>query len=62
MEKKLLLAGVIGDPISHSKSPTLHRFWLNQNNINGHYIPLKVSKIDLEACIKNIAKNGLLWG
>ena len=58
MEKKLLLAGVIGDPISHSKSPTLHRLWLNQNNINGHYIPLKVSKIDLELVLKTLPKMG----
>ena len=58
MTKKLLLAGVIGDPILHSKSPTLHRFWLCQNNINGHYIPLKVSKIDLEAVLKTLPKMG----
>ena len=58
MEKKLLLAGVIGDPILHSKSPILHRFWLNQNNINGHYIPLKVSKIDLELVLKTLPKMG----
>ena len=58
MEKKLILAGVIGDPISHSKSPTLHRLWLNQNNINGHYIPLKVSKIDLELVLKTLPKIG----
>ena len=58
MKKKLLLAGVIGDPILHSKSPILHRFWLNQNNINGHYIPLKVSKIDLELVLKTLPKMG----
>ena len=58
MEKKTLLAGVIGDPILHSKSPILHRFWLNQNNINGHYIPLKVSKIDLELVLKTLPKMG----
>jgi len=58
MKKKLLLAGVIGDPILHSKSPILHHFWLNQNNINGHYIPLKVSKIDLELVLKTLPKMG----
>ena len=58
MKKKLLLAGVIGDPILDSKSPILHRFWLNQNNINGHYIPLKVSKIDLELVLKTLPKMG----
>ena len=58
MKKKLLLAGVIGDPILHSKSPILHRFWLNQNNINGHYIPLRVSKMDLELVLKTLPKMG----
>ena len=58
MKKKLLLAGVIGDPILHSKSPILHRFWLNQNNINGHYIPLKVSKLNLELVLKTLPKMG----
>ena len=58
MENKLLLAGVIGDPILHSKSPILHRFWLDQNNINGHYVPLKVSKINLEIVLKTLPKMG----
>jgi shikimate dehydrogenase len=58
MEKKLVLAGVIGDPISHSKSPILHRYWLDKNAINGHYIPLKVQKNDIKLVLKTLPKMG----
>ncbi|MEM1133493.1 MAG: shikimate dehydrogenase [Pseudomonadota bacterium] len=30
-------AEVIGDPISHSKSPLIHRFWLEQLGLDGDY-------------------------
>lgn len=30
-------AEVIGDPVGHSKSPMIHRFWLNRLRIDGDY-------------------------
>ncbi len=36
-------AGVMGWPVEHSKSPRLHRFWLEQLKVDGAYIPLPVS-------------------
>ncbi|MEM1371059.1 MAG: shikimate dehydrogenase [Pseudomonadota bacterium] len=30
-------AGVVGWPIKHSRSPLIHRHWLNQHNLNGTY-------------------------
>ena len=30
-------AEVIGDPIAHSKSPLIHRFWLEKLAIEGDY-------------------------
>lgn len=30
-------AEVIGDPISHSKSPTIHGFWLKVLGLDGEY-------------------------
>ncbi len=42
MTKIVPLAGVIGHPISHSKSPILHGHWLKKYGITGHYIPMDV--------------------
>ena len=37
---KSLLAGVFGWPVSHSRSPRLHGYWLQQYGIDGAYLPL----------------------
>lgn len=39
---KTKLAGVIGWPVAHSRSPRLHGFWLNSYGIDGAYLPLAV--------------------
>jgi shikimate dehydrogenase len=36
------IAGVIGWPVSHSRSPALHGFWLAEHGIDGAYVPLAV--------------------
>jgi shikimate dehydrogenase len=36
------LAGVFGHPVTHSRSPRLHGFWLQRYGIDGAYIPLGV--------------------
>ena len=58
MQRKNIIAGVLGNPIAHSKSPILHQFWLRQNNSKGFYIPLKVSDDDLEMTLRNLPKIG----
>ena len=58
MQRKNITAGVLGNPIAHSKSPILHQFWLKQNKIKGFYIPLKVSENDLEMTLRNLPKIG----
>lgn len=40
-------AEVIGDPIAHSKSPLIHKFWLRQMNIVGDYRATRVGPEDL---------------
>jgi shikimate dehydrogenase len=37
------LAGVVGWPVGHSRSPALHRHWLSRYGIRGHYVPLTVA-------------------
>ena len=48
------LAGVIGHPIFHSKSPKLHNYWLSKYNINGFYIPFSVTTDKLQVSIKSL--------
>lgn len=36
------LAGVLGWPVEHSRSPRLHGFWLERYRIDGAYLPLPV--------------------
>jgi shikimate dehydrogenase len=52
------LAGVIGWPISHSKSPILHNFWLKKYKITGHYIPIGLAAEELEKGIEALADLG----
>jgi shikimate dehydrogenase len=42
------LAGIMGWPVSHSRSPTLHNFWLDEHGIDGAYVPLPVRPEQLE--------------
>ncbi|GIT91445.1 shikimate dehydrogenase (NADP(+)) [Jannaschia pagri] len=53
------LAGVIGDPISHSRSPRLHGHWLQRYGIDGQYIPLHVRPADLRASLELLPRLGL---
>lgn len=46
-QQEFLLAGVIGWPVSHSRSPALHTFWLNEYHIKGAYVPLAVAPENL---------------
>lgn len=54
------LAGVIGHPIAHSKSPRLHGHWLARYGINGHYIPMDVASSDLAHVLDILPRAGFL--
>ena len=58
MSGKLRLAGVIGHPILHSKSPRLHGHWLKRYGIDGHYIPMDVAPDDLARTIELLPRLG----
>ena len=40
-------AEVIGDPIAHSKSPLIHRFWLGKLRLEGEFYAVRVTKDSL---------------
>lgn len=58
--EKIPLAGVIGSPIAHSKSPQLHGHWLKVNGLKGHYIPMDISPDDLETVLRTLPKMGFV--
>ena len=58
--RKIPLAGVIGAPIAHTKSPKLHGYWLSQTGVPGHYIPLHIEPSDLKQTLKMLPKMGFV--
>lgn len=57
---KIPLAGVIGHPIAHSRSPRLHGHWLARYGIAGHYVPLDVAPDDLESVLSALPRAGFV--
>lgn len=54
------LAGVVGWPISHSKSPILHGHWLRRYGIPGYYVPIGLKPQDFENGIRSLPKLGFV--
>lgn len=42
-------AELIGDPVAHSKSPLIHKFWLARSGLDGDYRPVRLSAAELPA-------------
>ncbi|MFA3920067.1 shikimate dehydrogenase [Ruegeria hyattellae] len=59
-DMRIPLAGVIGHPIAHSKSPFIHRHWLTTMGISGFYVPIDVTAQDLETVIRTLPKAGFV--
>ena len=59
-ESKIPLAGVIGTPIAHSKSPQIHTHWLKLHGLQGQYIPMDVATEDLETVVRTLPKAGFV--
>ena len=51
MSGRFLLAGVVGWPVAHSKSPLIHRFWFEALGLEGDYVRLPVRPEDLGAAV-----------
>jgi shikimate dehydrogenase len=46
------LAGIMGWPVAHSRSPLLHGFWLAETRVDGAYVPLAVRPGDIEPALR----------
>ncbi|MDO8643842.1 MAG: shikimate dehydrogenase, partial [bacterium] len=54
MKRKIFLLGVIGNPISHSLSPSLHNDWLRQKKLKGIYLPFEVAPARLKGFVRQM--------
>jgi shikimate dehydrogenase len=52
------LAGVMGWPVSHSRSPLMHNHWLRHYGISGVYVPLPVLPERLPEALRGLAALG----
>ena len=57
---RIPLAGVIGHPVAHSRSPVLHGFWLKRYGIKGHYIPIDLAQSDLREALAFLPRLGFV--
>jgi shikimate dehydrogenase len=55
---KARLAGIIGWPVEHSRSPRLHGFWLRRHGIDGTYVPLAVPPGSFAVAVRGLAAAG----
>lgn len=58
MSEAIPLAGLVGLPVGHSKSPKLHGHWLRTLGLSGYYIPMEVAEEDLESVLRALPKAG----
>ena len=57
---RIPLAGVIGSPIAHSRSPALHGYWLQRYGLKGFYIPMDVAQADLGRVLQTLPLMGFV--
>jgi len=52
------LAGIMGWPVTHSRSPALHNFWIDEYGIDGAYVPLPVPPEQLAQALRALPALG----
>jgi shikimate dehydrogenase len=58
MENTFVMAGVLGWPVAHSRSPAIHNHWIEQYKLKGAYGLFPVTPQNLEAAIRGLAALG----
>lgn len=58
MPDRFLLAGVMGFPVMHSRSPKIHNYWLEKHGLSGRYVPLAVRPEGLQAALRALPALG----
>src|SRR5262245_41274327 len=58
MPDRFLLAGVMGYPVMHSRSPRLHNYWLARYGLSGTYLPLAIEGERLAGALRALPALG----
>jgi shikimate dehydrogenase len=53
------IAGLLGFPVAHSRSPVIHNHWLAQYGIAGRYVLFPVPPEKLEAAVRGLSALGM---
>jgi len=56
--ERFFLAGVMGWPVLHSRSPKIHNFWLAKYQLTGTYVPLAIRAEGLRAALRALPALG----
>jgi shikimate dehydrogenase len=52
------ISGIAGWPVTYSRSPRLHGFWLQRHGIDGAYVPLPIRPGDLPSAARGLLAAG----
>jgi shikimate dehydrogenase len=55
---RFLIAGVMGFPVLHSRSPKIHNYWFAKYALSGTYVPLEIRPNGLAAALRALAPLG----
>src|SRR4051794_34693473 len=55
---RFLLAGVMGWPVMHSRSPKLHNHWFETHGLAGTYVPLAIRPEAIEPALRALPALG----
>ncbi len=51
-ENRFHMAGVMGWPVMHSRSPMMHNYWMDQQGLAGTYVPLEIKPGTIDAALR----------
>jgi shikimate dehydrogenase len=58
LSDKFLMAGVMGWPVMHSRSPLMHNYWMEQQGFTGTYVPLAIEPGKLAEALRSLQPLG----
>lgn len=50
--------GLIGHPVSHSKSPVIHNYWISKYNLSGEFKAIDISPDNLKSDVQKLIDDG----